>query len=88
MCKDRTELDGITTLLSGVRIASEALEGAFFGVGVYIDAGPWDENEHLRSASHIMGHLDIEVWRRRLASACRWLGRADGPLLSAPGRNR
>ena len=37
--QDPTELDQITTLSNGVRVASEAVPGAFSGIGAYIDAG-------------------------------------------------
>ncbi len=67
MCQDPTELDRITTLPNGVRVASEALEGAFSGVGVYIDAGSRYENEHLRGASHIMDRLAFKSTRNRSA---------------------
>ncbi|KAK3322212.1 peptidase M16 inactive domain-containing protein [Apodospora peruviana] len=55
--KEPTELDKITTLPNGIRVASEDLPDAFSGVGVYIDAGSRYENEYLRGASHIMDRL-------------------------------
>ncbi|KAK4123852.1 hypothetical protein N657DRAFT_663969 [Parathielavia appendiculata] len=55
--KEPTELDRITTLSNGIRVASEDLPDAFSGVGVYIDAGSRYENESLRGASHIMDRL-------------------------------
>ncbi|KAL9047807.1 MAG: hypothetical protein Q9162_007942, partial [Coniocarpon cinnabarinum] len=55
--KDPTELDQITTLSNGVRVATEALPGHFSGVGVYVDAGSRYENDDLRGVSHIMDRL-------------------------------
>ncbi|KAJ9136684.1 hypothetical protein NKR23_g9581 [Pleurostoma richardsiae] len=55
--KEPTELDEITTLPNGIRVATEALPDAFSGVGVYIDAGSRYENDYLRGASHIMDRL-------------------------------
>ncbi|PTB75988.1 hypothetical protein M440DRAFT_1392449 [Trichoderma longibrachiatum ATCC 18648] len=46
--KEPTELDEITTLPNGLRVASEALPGSFSGVGVYVEAGSRFENESLR----------------------------------------
>ncbi|KAF8866691.1 hypothetical protein BDZ45DRAFT_700314 [Acephala macrosclerotiorum] len=55
--KDPAELDQISTLSNGVRVATEALPGHFSGVGVFIDAGSRFENEYLRGVSHIMDRL-------------------------------
>ncbi|OJJ49810.1 hypothetical protein ASPZODRAFT_128340 [Penicilliopsis zonata CBS 506.65] len=55
--KDPVELDQITTLPNGIRVASESLPGPFAGVGVYIDAGSRYEDESLRGVSHIMDRL-------------------------------
>ncbi|CZR57195.1 probable mitochondrial-processing peptidase subunit alpha [Phialocephala subalpina] len=55
--KDPAELDQISTLPNGVRVATEALPGHFSGVGVFIDAGSRFENEYLRGVSHIMDRL-------------------------------
>ncbi|CAH0018121.1 unnamed protein product [Clonostachys rhizophaga] len=55
--KEPTELDQITTLPNGLRVASEALPGSFSGVGVYIEAGSRFENQALRGVSHIMDRL-------------------------------
>ncbi|KAK5997584.1 Alpha-MPP [Cladobotryum mycophilum] len=52
-----TELDQITTLPNGLRVASEALPGSFSGVGIYIEAGSRFENPNLRGVSHIMDRL-------------------------------
>lgn len=55
--QEPTELDQITTLSNGLRVASEALPGSFSGVGVYIEAGSRFENLSLRGTSHIMDRL-------------------------------
>ncbi|KAI9777853.1 MAG: Mitochondrial-processing peptidase subunit alpha [Geoglossum umbratile] len=55
--KDPTELDQITTLTNGVRVATEALPGHFSGIGVYIDAGSRYENGRLRGVSHLIDRL-------------------------------
>ncbi|CAK7273516.1 Mitochondrial-processing peptidase subunit alpha [Sporothrix epigloea] len=64
---DPTKLDEITTLSNGIRVASEALPGAFSGVGVYIDAGSRFENDYLRGASHIMDRLAFKSTGKRSA---------------------
>ncbi|GAO13498.1 hypothetical protein UVI_02016250 [Ustilaginoidea virens] len=55
--KEPTELDQITTLPNGLRVASEALPGSFAGVGVYIEGGSRFETPSLRGVSHIMDRL-------------------------------
>ncbi|KAK7190468.1 hypothetical protein DPSP01_005300 [Paraphaeosphaeria sporulosa] len=55
--KDPVELDQITTLPNGIRVATEALPGHFSGVGVYVDAGSRYENDALRGVSHIIDRL-------------------------------
>ncbi|KAF2787041.1 hypothetical protein K505DRAFT_317378 [Melanomma pulvis-pyrius CBS 109.77] len=55
--KDPAELDQITTLPNGIRVATEALPGHFSGIGVYVDAGSRYENEALRGVSHIIDRL-------------------------------
>ncbi|KAH8653668.1 insulinase [Xylariales sp. PMI_506] len=55
--KEPTELDNITTLPNGVRVASEALPGSFSGVGVYIEAGSRFENGYLSGVSHLVDRL-------------------------------
>ncbi|PLN84347.1 peptidase M16 inactive domain-domain-containing protein [Aspergillus taichungensis] len=55
--KDPVELDQITTLPNGIRIATESLPGPFAGVGVYVDAGSRYEDASLRGVSHIMDRL-------------------------------
>lgn len=67
--KDPTELDQITTLPNGVRVATEALPGAFSGVGVYVDAGSRYENEELRGVSHIIDRLAFKSTRSRSSDA-------------------
>ncbi|KAI0424273.1 peptidase M16 inactive domain-containing protein [Xylaria sp. FL1042] len=55
--KEPTELDRITTLPNGVRVASEALPGSFSGVGVYVEAGSRFETPQLSGLSHIVDRL-------------------------------
>ncbi|CAZ82585.1 unnamed protein product [Tuber melanosporum] len=55
--KDPVELDSITTLPNGVRVATEALPGHFSGLGVYIDAGSRYENSRIRGVSHLIDRL-------------------------------
>ncbi|ORY19578.1 Metalloenzyme, LuxS/M16 peptidase-like protein [Clohesyomyces aquaticus] len=55
--KDPVELDQITTLPNGIRVATEALPGHFSGIGVYVDAGSRYENDALRGVSHIVDRL-------------------------------
>lgn len=55
--QDPVELDEITTLPNGIRVATEALPGHFSGVGVYVNAGSRYENDALRGLSHIIDRL-------------------------------
>jgi processing peptidase subunit alpha len=55
--QDPVELDEITTLPNGIRVATEALPGHFSGIGVYVDAGSRYENDALRGVSHIIDRL-------------------------------
>ncbi|KAI0911960.1 peptidase M16 inactive domain-containing protein [Ustulina deusta] len=55
--KEPTELDRVTTLPNGVRVASEALPGSFSGVGVYVEAGSRFEPPELSGLSHIVDRL-------------------------------
>ncbi|KAI0458329.1 peptidase M16 inactive domain-containing protein [Xylaria acuta] len=55
--QEPTELDQITTLPNGVRVASEALPGSFSGVGVYLEAGSRFETPQLSGLSHIIDRL-------------------------------
>jgi processing peptidase subunit alpha len=59
--KDTAELDKVTTLSNGVRVATEALPGHFSGLGIYIDAGSRYENEQLRGVSHLIDRLAFKV---------------------------
>ncbi|KAI0016950.1 putative mitochondrial processing peptidase alpha subunit [Xylariomycetidae sp. FL0641] len=63
--KEPTELDQITTLPNGVRVASEALPGSFSGVGVYIEAGSRFENPYLSGVSHIVDRLAFHSTQTR-----------------------
>ncbi|KAG9791481.1 hypothetical protein KCU88_g990, partial [Aureobasidium melanogenum] len=65
--KDPVELDQITELPNGIRIASESLPGPFSGVGVYIDAGSRYEDESLRGVSHIVDRLAFKSTKQRSA---------------------
>ncbi|EFQ25154.1 insulinase [Colletotrichum graminicola] len=67
--KEPTELDAITTLPNGLRVASEALPGSFSGVGVYVDAGSRYEDAGLRGVSHIMDRLAFKSTGSRSADA-------------------
>ncbi|KZM26649.1 Mitochondrial processing peptidase [Ascochyta rabiei] len=61
--KDPVELDHITTLPNGIRVATEALPGHFSGIGVYVDAGSRYENDALRGVSHIVDRLAFKSTR-------------------------
>ncbi|KXT09683.1 hypothetical protein AC579_9981 [Pseudocercospora musae] len=63
--KELTELDQITTLPNGIRVATEALPGHFSGIGVYIDAGSRYENDALRGVSHIIDRLAFKSTTKR-----------------------
>ncbi|EXJ78863.1 mitochondrial processing peptidase [Capronia coronata CBS 617.96] len=65
--KDPAELDQITQLPNGVRIASESLPGPFSGVGIYIDAGSRYEDASLRGVSHIVDRLAFKSTKQRSA---------------------
>ncbi|PSS01000.1 peptidase M16 inactive domain-domain-containing protein [Coniella lustricola] len=65
--REPTELDKVTTLSNGLRVATEDLPDAFSGVGVYIDAGSRYENEALRGSSHIMDRLAFKSTSRYTA---------------------
>ncbi|KAJ5664124.1 Mitochondrial processing peptidase alpha subunit [Penicillium longicatenatum] len=65
--KDPSELDQITTLPNGVRVATESLPGPFAGVGVYVDAGSRYEDASLRGVSHIMDRLAFKSTKARSA---------------------
>lgn len=61
--QDPAELDSITTLPNGIRVATEALPGHFSGIGVYVDSGSRYENEALRGVSHIVDRLAFKSTR-------------------------
>lgn len=63
--QDPSELDQITTLPNGIRVATESLPGPFAGVGVYIDAGSRYEDASLRGVSHIMDRLAFKSTKSR-----------------------
>ncbi|KAA8651929.1 mitochondrial-processing protease subunit alpha [Aspergillus tanneri] len=63
--KDPVELDQITTLSNGIRVATESLPGPFSGVGVYVDAGSRYEDDSLRGVSHIMDRLAFKSTKSR-----------------------
>ncbi|KAI1646972.1 peptidase M16 inactive domain-containing protein [Daldinia loculata] len=65
--KEPTELDQITTLPNGVRVASEALPGSFSGVGVYIEGGSRFENTYLSGVSHIVDRLAFHSTENKTA---------------------
>ncbi|KAH9877876.1 hypothetical protein J1614_003093 [Plenodomus biglobosus] len=61
--QDTAELDQITTLPNGIRVATEALPGPFSGIGVYVDSGSRYENDALRGVSHIVDRLAFKSTR-------------------------
>jgi processing peptidase subunit alpha len=61
--RDPAELDQITILPNGIRVATEALPGHFSGIGVYVDAGSRYENDALRGLSHIIDRLAFKSTR-------------------------
>jgi len=63
--QDPAELDEVSTLSNGIRVATEALPGHFSGIGVYIDAGSRLENGYLRGVSHIMDRLAFKSTSQR-----------------------
>ncbi|KAL1997031.1 hypothetical protein VTN49DRAFT_7896 [Thermomyces lanuginosus] len=65
IAKDPAELNQITTLPNGIRVASEPLPGPFSGVGVYVDAGSRYEDDSLRGVSHIMDRLAFKATKKR-----------------------
>lgn len=65
--RDPVELDQVTTLSNGVRVATEALPGHFSGIGVYVDAGSRYENDALRGVSHIVDRLAFKSTSKRTA---------------------
>ncbi|PNS19366.1 Mitochondrial-processing peptidase subunit alpha [Sphaceloma murrayae] len=65
--KDVAELDQVTKLSNGIRVASEALPGPFSGVGVYVDAGSRYENDALRGCSHLADRIAFKSTTKRTA---------------------
>ncbi|KAJ5771233.1 uncharacterized protein N7511_003284 [Penicillium nucicola] len=65
--QDPADLEQITTLPNGVRVATESLPGPFAGVGVYVDAGSRYEDASLRGVSHIMDRLAFKSTKTRSA---------------------
>lgn len=65
--KDPAELDQITELPNGVRVATESLPGPFSGVGVYVDAGSRYEDASLRGVSHIIDRLAFKSTKSKTA---------------------
>ncbi|KAK8157318.1 putative mitochondrial processing peptidase alpha subunit [Phyllosticta citrichinensis] len=63
--QDPAELDQITTLPNGIRVATEALPGHFSGIGVYVDAGSRYETPELRGVSHIIDRLAFKSTKNR-----------------------
>ncbi|KEY69051.1 hypothetical protein S7711_03349 [Stachybotrys chartarum IBT 7711] len=65
--KEPTDLDHVTTLENGLRVASEALPGSFSGVGVYVSAGSRFEDQPIRGVSHIMDRLAFKSTSKHTA---------------------
>lgn len=65
--RDPAELEQITTLPNGIKVATEALPGHFSGIGVYIDAGSRYENDALRGVSHIIDRMAFKETTKRSA---------------------
>lgn len=63
--QDPSELDQITELPNGIRVATESLPGPFSGVGVYVDAGSRYEDASLRGVSHIVDRLAFKSTKAR-----------------------
>lgn len=69
LLQDPVELDHVTQLSNGVRVATESLPGPFSGVGVYIDAGSRYEDDSLRGVSHIVDRLAFKSTKSRDADS-------------------
>ncbi|PHH67895.1 hypothetical protein CDD80_422 [Ophiocordyceps camponoti-rufipedis] len=65
--KEPTDLDRLTRLPNGLRVASEALPGSFSGVGVFVKAGSRFEDEELRGVSHLVDRLAFKSTPRHTA---------------------
>lgn len=84
---DPVQLDRITTLPNGLRIATEALPGAFSGVGVYLDAGSRYEDPSLRGVSHIVDRLAFKSTTKHSSdSMLEWLESLGGNIQCASSR--
>ncbi|KAF9353087.1 Mitochondrial-processing peptidase subunit alpha [Mortierella sp. AD094] len=55
----------VTKLSNGVRVATEASQGHFASLGVYIDAGSRYEDENTRGVSHILDRLAFKSTKTR-----------------------
>lgn len=67
LAQDTAELDTVTTLSNGIRVATEALPGHFSAVGVYVDAGARYENDYFRGCAHIIDRLAFKSTAARSA---------------------
>lgn len=67
LSQDPSELDNISELPNGVRVATESLPGPFSAVGIYIDAGSRYEDESLRGVSHIVDRLAFKSTKNKTA---------------------
>lgn len=60
------EFDQVSNLPNGIRVATEALQGPFSGVGVYVDAGSRYESQDLQGVSHVIDRLafkvEVDIW--------------------------
>lgn len=65
LLRDPVELDQITTLPNGLRVATEILPGHFAGIGVYVEAGSRYETQNLRGVSHIMDRMAFKSTKSR-----------------------
>ncbi|ODQ55085.1 hypothetical protein SAICODRAFT_89261 [Saitoella complicata NRRL Y-17804] len=63
--RDPAELDQITRLPNGLRVATEALPGHFAAVGVYVEGGSRFEPPELSGCSHIMDRLAFKSTKTR-----------------------
>ncbi|KAI1310002.1 Mitochondrial-processing peptidase subunit alpha [Mortierella claussenii] len=59
----------VTKLSNGVRVATEASQGHFASLGVYIDAGSRYEDDSTRGVSHILDRLAFKSTKSRSSEA-------------------
>ena len=60
----------VTTLASGMRVATDAIAGAeSAAVGVWVDVGARDEPARLHGVSHLLEHMAFKGTKRRDARA-------------------